>query len=131
MVKESGSEQPPDPLKADIERSRERLSHEVRDLRRAMDIPARIRRSFQLQTGVWVVGAVAAGAALVILPRLRKTVYVDVDSGGKRKGRLLETGFLLGAVRLAVTLLRPAVLGFIRRKMSGEGGPSSRPFGKW
>jgi hypothetical protein len=131
MVNEFGSEQPSDPLKLEIEESRERLARDVRGLRHEIDIPARIRRSFQQQTTVWVVAAVAVGAAMVFLPRLGKTVYVDGNSKGKGKNRILETGFLLGAVRLAATLLKPAVISFIRNKMAGENGRSARSSSKW
>ena len=131
MAKEFGPEQPPDPIKLEIEKSRERLSRDVRGLRYELDIPARIRRSFQQQTTVWVVAAVAVGVAAVVLPHLRKTVYVDVEPGKKGKSKILETGFLLGAVRIAATLLKPAVISFIRSKMAGGAAAAPRPGGKW
>lgn len=111
--------------------SRERLARDVRGLRYEIDIPARIRRSFQQQTVVWVVAAVAVGAAMVVLPHLRKPVYVDVESGGKRKSRILETGFLLGAVRIAASLLKPTLIRFIQSRMAAGGGRSSQSARKW
>jgi hypothetical protein len=115
----------------EIEESRQRLTREVRDLRYDIDIPARIRRSFQQQTTSWIVAAVAVGAALVVLPQMRKTIYVDAGSGGKRKSKILETGVLLGAVRIAATLLKPVVIRFIQNKMTGGNGRSGRSSGKW
>jgi hypothetical protein len=114
----------------EIERSRERLARDVRGLRYELDIPAKIRRSFQQQTTLWVVSAVVIGAVVVALPRLRKKVYVQVDGNGKAKHKLLQTGFLLGAARIAATLLKPAILSFVRSRMSGSSpfsGTSRRP----
>jgi hypothetical protein len=130
MAKEPGPKQSPNGLKSNVEKSRELLARDVRGLRYELDFPAKIKRSFKQQPVVWVVAAVVVGAALVALPRSRKKVYVDAGSGGVRKNALLETGFLLGAVRIAATLLKPAVASFIRNKMAGMSGTSSRP-PKW
>jgi hypothetical protein len=131
MAKESGSEQSPDSVKLEIERSRARVAREVSGLRYELDIPAKLRRSFQHNTMVWVGAAVAVGAVLVYLPRSRKTVYVDVERGGKKKGKILEAGFVLGALRIAATLLKPALLNFVKNKMSGERGAFPRGPRKW
>lgn len=131
MAKEPGPDQSADSLRTEIDKSRERLARDVRGLRYELDIPAKIRRSFKQQPVVWVVAAVVVGAAVVALPRARKKVYIEAGSSGKPKNQLLATGFLLGALRVAATLLKPAVASFIRNKMAGGGGPSSRPSGKW
>lgn len=131
MAKESGSEQPPDPIRLEIERSRGRVARDLSGLRYELDIPGKFRRSFQDKTVIWVVAAVAVGAVLVYLPRSRKTVHVDVERGGKKKQKLIETGFWLGALRIAATLLKPAVLSFVKSKMSGERGAFSRGPRKW
>ena len=131
MAKEFGSGEPPDTLKLEIDRSRQRLARDVRGLRYEVDIPGKVRRSFQQQTGVWVLAAIAVGVAVVALPHLRRKAYVNVDAGGKRKGKILEAGFLLGAVRIAATLLKPVLISFIRNRMTGGVGSSRRPAGKW
>ncbi len=131
MAKKSGPNQSPEAVKLEIDRSRERLARDVRGLRYELDIPGKIRRSFQQQTAVWVVAAVVVGAVVVTLPRLRKKVYVNVDGGGKGKSQLLETGFLLGAARIAVTLLKPALISFIRSRMAGGSGAAARSSRKW
>ena len=127
MAKESGPEQSPNGLKSEVEKSRERLARDVRGLRYELDFPAKIRRSFRQQPAIWVVAAMVVGAAVVALPRSRKKVYVEAGPGGARKNQLLETGFLLGALRIAVTLFKPAVASFIRKKMSGMSEASSGP----
>ena len=68
---------------------------------------------------------------MVVLPRLGQKVYVDVEPGAKKdKSRLLETGFLLGALRIAATLLKPVVIQLYRKQDGGGGGASARPFRK-
>jgi hypothetical protein len=130
MAKEFGSDKSPKPLKAETARSRERLEMDVKGLRYELDFPRKIRRSFQEQTVVWVAAAVAVGAIVVLLPRSRKKVYVDVKGRERSKGKLLEAGFLLGALRIAATLLRPVISDFIRQKMTSSGG-ARRSGSKW
>jgi hypothetical protein len=114
-----------------LARSRARVSRDLQGLRYELDIPRKIRRSFQEQTLVWVAGAALLGTVLVMLPRARKKIVtVDATGSHKQKNKLIETGFLLGALKIAATLLRPALLGFIRQKMTG-GGDSSRAASKW
>jgi hypothetical protein len=118
-------------VKDEIEESRERLARAVRDTRYQLDVPRRIRRSFQERPAVWVVGAVVVGAVVMMLPR-GKTVYVaGAGKNGKVKSKLLETGFLLGAARIAATLLKPAVISFIRSRLSGDGARPDRTASRW
>jgi hypothetical protein len=125
MAKESGSEQPPKPVRLEIERSRERVARDVRGLRYELDFPAKIRRSFQRQTAVWVVAAIAVGVVVVTLPGMRKKVSVDVSRDAKAKKKLAASGLLLGLVRIAVPLLKPVVINFVRNRMAGGGGSSA------
>ena len=117
-------------MKDEIEESRERLARAVRDTRYQLDVPRRIRRSFQERPAVWVVGAVVVGAVVMMLPR-HKTVYVAGEKSGKGKSKILETGFLLGAARIAATLLKPALISFIRSRLSGDSGRPGRTASRW
>ena len=131
MAKESGSDKSPEPLKLELVRSRERLGRDLQGLRYELDIPRKFRQSFRDQTVIWVAAAVAVGAIVVLLPRSRKkVVYIDSKSSAKPKTRLVEAGFLLGALRIAATLLRPVIADFIRQKMASAGG-ARRPGSKW
>ena len=122
MAKEPGSNKSLDDLKSEIEKSRSGLAREVRGLRYELDVPARIRRSIREKPAPWITAAVVIGIALVALPLRRRQVIVEVDSKtGKRKNKLLETGFLLGALRIAATLAKPAVVSFIRQRMADAG----------
>src|SRR4051794_12922269 len=130
MAKESGSEQPPKRVKVEIDRSRERVARDVRGLRYELDFPAKIKRSFQRQTTMWIVAAIAVGVIVVTLPQRRKKVYVDVGRDGKGKKKLAETGLLLGVLRIAMPLLKPVVMNFVRNKMAGGGSTAYRPASK-
>jgi hypothetical protein len=124
MAKEPGSNKSIDQIKWEIERSREGLVREVRGLRYELDVPAKIRRSFREKPVPWIAVAVVIGIALVALPRGGKTVVIETNGAttGKRKSRLLQTGFLLGALRIAATLAKPVVISFVRERMAGGGG---------
>lgn len=110
----------------EIEASREHLSRAVRETRYQLDVPGRIRRSFRERPAVWVVGAVVVGAVVMMLPR-NKTVYVANGKETKGKSKILETGFLLGAARIAATLLKPAITSFVRSRISDFAARSGRP----
>src|SRR3954467_4128910 len=133
MDKKPGSNEPPGALRVDPARTRQRVERDLKGLRYELDFPRKLRRSFREQTVLWVGAAVAVGALLVFLPRSRKTVYVDAkghQAPQPVQSKLLETGFLLGALRIAVTLLRPVLMNFVRDKMSGRAN-SSRSSSKW
>jgi hypothetical protein len=117
-------------MKEEIDESRERLARAVRDTRDQLDVPRRIRRSFRERPAIWIAGAVVVGAIVMMLPR-SKTVYVAGEKKGKAKSKILETGFLLGAARIAATLLKPAVLSFIQSRMSGRRDRTARPMSRW
>jgi len=131
MAKESGSEQPPKPIRVEIQRSRDLVARDVRGLRYELDFPGKIRRSFQRQTAVWVAAAVAVGVIVVTLPRMRKKVYVDVSKDDKGKKKLAQTGLFLGLLKIAMPLIKPAVISFVRNRMAGGGSGPGRPASKW
>jgi hypothetical protein len=129
MAKESGKSR--EQIKRDIDLSRERLARELDGLRYELDIPRKIRRSFQSQTAIWLGAAAIIGLTLTFLPRRKKEIYVDPKLGRPRKKHnLLEAGFLLGALKIAATLLKPMLMKFVANKMQGFGS-ESRPSRKW
>ena len=111
-------------LKEQIARSRAQVERDLRGLRYELDFPRKIRRSFQTQTLLWIGGAVAIGAVLTLLSRGKKKIYVDAKSGAKSSSKLLTVGFALGALRFASNLLKPMIVSFVEKKISGY--PSSQ-----
>ena len=129
MAKESGQDEPTKRVRVEIDRSRNLIARDVRGLRYELDFPGKIRRSFQRQTAVWIVAAVAVGVIVVTLPR-RKKVTVEMTRDGKGKKKLAETGMVLGVLRIAMPLLKPVVMNFIRSRMTGATSSTPRPTSK-
>ena len=125
MAKESGHHKPTEELKAEIAHSRALVSRDLSGLRYELDFPHKIRKSFQRQTVLWIAGAAAVGLLLTMLPARTKKVYVEPRIGGKSKHRLLEAGFVLGALKIAATLLRPVIVDLVKNRLSGFAGKSS------
>src|SRR5213082_633722 len=111
-------------LKLEIADSRERLVRELRGLRYELDLPAKFRRSFRKQTGSWLSAAAAVGALVALAPMRRRKVYVDARSGEKSKKKLVETGFALAVVKIATNLFRPAIIEFVKNRLTGSGAGS-------
>src|SRR5438105_2885066 len=94
-------------LKAHIARSRDDLSLRLNRVREEADFSKKIRRSVRREPVPWVIGAIAVGLIITGILTRKKKVVVDVARRGeKTKSALLETGFLLGALRIAATLLK-------------------------
>lgn len=132
MDKKPGSSEPAGPVGIEPQRTRQRLERDLKGLRYELDFPRKIRSSFRDQTVLWVGAAVAVGAILILLPRGRKKIYVDVKGRPTTppKSKLIESGLLLGALKIAASLARPAIMNFVREKMTG-GSSSYRQRPKW
>src|SRR5438034_10444544 len=129
MAEKSGHDKPIDELRAEIVRSRERVGRDLRGLHYELDFPAKLRRSFREQTVSWITAAAAVGALIAFAPMRKKKIYVDAKSGRKTRKRLVETGFALGALKIAAGLVRPVIIEFVKNRLIGSGG-HTRPLGK-
>ncbi len=129
MAKESGRNKSTDELRAEIDRSRARVAHDLRGLHYELDFPAKLRRSFQEQTVAWLTAAAAVGTLVVLLPFRRKKIYIDKKSDRRSKRKLVETGFALGALKIAASLLRPVIVDLVKNRLTDFSG-QSRPTGK-
>jgi hypothetical protein len=105
-------------LKEEITRSRERVARDLGRVRDELDLPRKIRRSFQRQPAAWIVAAVALGLVLTAVAKRKKKIYVDPKGGGKLKNKFLEAGFLLGVLKIGASLLKPVIVPFVRQKVS-------------
>ena len=133
MAKKPGRQQSPNELRADIARSRDRFARDLRVFRREIDIPRKIKRSFQRQTAVWIGAAVVVGALLIMLPARRKVVKVEAKppkKGKNGKNKVVEAGFLLGVLKFAATVLKPVVVSYVTRKMKTYAGEPQDRRGK-
>ena len=121
MAETSGHNESIDELKAQLARSRERVARDLGGLQYELDFPAKFRRSFRKQTGSWLSAAAAVGALVALAPMRRRKVYVDARSGEKSKKKLVETGFAIAVVKIAANLFRPAIIEFVKNRLTGSG----------
>jgi len=128
MAKKSGHKSDAE-LKTQIARSREDIARRLNRVREEIDLPKKIRRSVRRQPVPWIVGAVAVGLIITGIVTRKKKVIVDATRrGAKGKSTLLEAGFVLGALRIAASLLKPVVVRFVEEKfgsykLRGRSGP--------
>lgn len=131
MAKKSGNKSKAE-LTQQIARSREEITHRLGRVREEADFPRKIRRSVRREPIPWIIGAIAVGLVITgIVTRNRKVVVDATRRGAKTKTALLETGFLLGALRVAATLLKPLVVKFVEEKFghySTRGRSGSKGF---
>lgn len=127
MAEKSGGNRAINELIREIADSRDRVGRNLRGLHYELDFPAKLRRSFRDQTVSWITAAAAVGALIILLPLRRKKIYVDKKSCSKARNRLLETGFLLGALKIAAGLVRPVIVEFVRNRLLDFAGQSRPP----
>ena len=111
-------------LRAEIGRSRERVARDLRGLHYELDFPGKLRRSFREQTVPWLTAAAAVGTLIVLLPVRKKKIYIDAKRGGKHQKKFLEAGFILGASKIAASVLRPVIVDFLKNRLTDYAGRS-------
>ena len=124
MAKEPRRNKPIDQLRTEIARSRERVARDLRGLRYELDFPGKLRRSFREQTVSWITAAAAVGTLIVLLLARKKKIYIDAKRGGKRQKKFLEAGFVLGASKIAASVLRPVIVDFLKNRLTDYAGRS-------
>ncbi|HET9418288.1 MAG TPA: hypothetical protein VFO30_03025 [Chthoniobacterales bacterium] len=130
MAQEPRQNNSPEQLSAEIARTREAVTRNLTGLRYELDFPRKIRRSFRQETMLWIGAAVAVGILIAVVPARTKKVYVEPKIGKKSKHRLLEAGFVLGALKIAASLLRPVIVDFVRARLIHVPPPRPLPAAK-
>jgi hypothetical protein len=129
MAQKSGNKRSKAELTQQIAHSREEITRRLSRVREEADLPRKIRRSIRREPVPWIVGAIAVGLLVTVMVTRKKKIIVDAARATtKSKHPLLEAGFLLGALRVAATLLKPMVVKLIEEKfghysMRGRSGP--------
>jgi hypothetical protein len=107
-------------IKSDIALSRDRMGREISGLRYELDIPRKLKNSFRNQPAIWIGALAAIGLLIAVAPARKKKVYVRAKDNSKENGKgLLEAGALVGVLKFAATLLRPAIMKFVTSKITG------------
>ena len=119
MGEKSKGNKSTDQLRATIARSRERVDCDLRGLHYELDFPAKLRGSYRERTISWLAASTAVGALMVLLLMREKKMYVDPKSGRKVNKKLVETGFALGALKIGVSLVRPAIVEVVNKRLRG------------
>src|SRR6059058_828989 len=118
-------------IKSDIALSRDRMARELSGLRYELDFPRKLKNSFRDQTAIWIGALAAVGLLIVIAPARKKKIYIRTKDNSKGNGKgLLEAGALVGVLKFAATLLRPALIKFVTSKISGYPSTRSRVSGR-
>src|SRR5204862_1426938 len=131
MAKKSGNNKSEAELREQIARSRDELALRVNRVREEVDLPRKIRQSVRREPVPWIVGAIAVGLLVTAVVTRKKKIIVDAKGGTKSKHVLLEAGFILGALRIAASLLKPVVMNFVEKKFgnySGRGRSDPKTF---
>src|SRR5438876_10995260 len=126
MAETPGRNKTIDELTAEIARSQEHVRRDLRGLQYELDFPAKFRRSFRRQTGSWMTAAGAVGVLIALAPMRKKKIYVDAKSGRKSQKKLVETGVALAVLKIVANLARPAVVEFVKTRLTDFGGRSRR-----
>lgn len=118
-------------IKQRIERSRFDLGRDLDGLRYELDIPLKIKKSFQRKTVLWIAGAVVLGLMFTVGSGRKKKIYVDAK-GKRKKGaeQLAETGLLLTGVKFATSVLKPVLVNYVVQRMKNHSGAAPPPR-KW
>ena len=126
MAEEPRSNNSPEQLSEQLARSREAVTRNVSGVRYELDFSRKLRNSFRRETMLWIGAAVAVGVLIAVAPARKKKVYVQPKRGDKQKERLLEAGFVLGALKIAASVLRPVIVDLVRTRVLGMPPASSR-----
>jgi hypothetical protein len=124
MAEKSRRKKSTDELRMEIARSRDRVGRDLQGLHYELDFPAKLRRSFREQTILWITAVAAVGVLIALAPMRKKKIYVDAKSGRKPKQKLIESGFVLGALNIGANLIKPAIVQFVKNRLTGPAGGS-------
>lgn len=108
-----------DELRTTIARSRERVNCDLRGLHYELDFPAKLQRSYRKRTTSWLAASTAVGSLIVLLLTRKKRMYVDLKSGQKVNKKLVESGLALGALKIGASLIRPAIVELVKKRLWG------------
>jgi len=96
------------------------MARELSGLRYELDIPRKIKNSFRDRTAIWIGALAVVGLLIAIAPARKKRIYIRAKDNSKENGKgLLEAGALVGVMKFAATLLRPALVKFVTSRITG------------
>ncbi len=130
MAEKSGSGQSNAELRQQISQTRALVARDIGGVRYELDFPLKFKKAFQRNTVVWIGAAVAVGLLVALLRARTHKVYLSAAGKKVRSPNktLLESGALIGALKLGMTLLQPMVVSYFAKKGAKK---SNRPHRAW
>jgi hypothetical protein len=116
-------------LIAELDAARSRLATHAHGLHGELDLAARARKAFARNPFPWIGGASVAGLLIARLFRRQKTVVVERRGEAAALGKAGKAGLLLGALKIAFDVARPALGKWLVHRVSeyvNEHGKSDR-----
>ncbi|HEY2799335.1 MAG TPA: hypothetical protein VGI85_01980 [Chthoniobacterales bacterium] len=133
MAEKSGSNESRVELREKIRRSRELVARDLGGLRNELNFPLKFKKAFQRHTVLWVGSAIAVGLLVALLRARTRKIYLSAGGGKVRSPNkaLLESGALLGAIKIGMTFLQPILMNYAAKKFGQKKShSSSRPWGR-
>ena len=130
MAKTSRNSKSATELRSQVVHSREQLARNVARVRDELNVPQKIRRSFERQPATWIIVLIVAGLATAAILSRKKKVYVDPKKSKRPKNNFVQAGFALGVLRIAANLAKPYIESLVARKMGGGAGAAPPRAGK-
>ena len=117
-------------LTAELARARSRIGANLGALRRDLDFLARVKGAVMKHPAAWVGGATLFGVLLAKLPRRRKQTAVQHGGVDAKVIGAGKTGLLLGALKIAFDLSRPALAKWAGQRVADymDGARNDRRF---
>lgn len=127
MAEKPGSNESPIELRQKIADSRELVVRDMGGLRYELDFARKFKQAFQRNTVVWVGAALAVGLLVALLRARPRKIYVNAAGRKVRSPEksLLESGALLGVLKLGFSLVQPMVLSYLAKKLKKDGRSGS------
>ena len=105
-------------LTAELAHARRRIGANLGALRHDLDFPARAKSAVLKHPAAWVGGATLLGVLLARLPARRKKAGVRHRGAEAKIATVEKTGLLLGALKIAFDLSRPALAKWASRRVA-------------
>ncbi len=124
MAEKSGPEEGNAELRRRIASSRADMVRDVGGLNYELNFPLKIKKSFQRNTVFWVGGALAIGLLVALLRARTHKVYLNPlgKKAAWQNKKLVESGALLGILKLGMTVLQPIIVSHFAKKGAKKGG---------
>lgn len=104
-------------LTAELDRARAKLSRNMAEFRRDIDVPAHLNKAVRQNKTLWLSGAAALGLLITKLPARKQKVYVDSRTS-KKVREAEKAGLALALAKLAFSAAKPVLMSLATKKLA-------------